>query len=82
MFLRYWNYSIQQIDGISPPLLKLLNEQMPEVNGNKLTISVRNETEGMALKKEIWISLLLNIYQSFGFPMLTIETEIQRLRKK
>ncbi|MFF2449815.1 PolC-type DNA polymerase III [Neobacillus sp. NPDC058068] len=71
----YWSYCIQQIDGIAPPLLKLLNEQHPEVNGNKLTVTVRNDTEGQAIKRK-YGGTITDIYQSFGFPILSIETEI------
>jgi DNA polymerase III subunit alpha, Gram-positive type len=80
LLLEYWNHCIQQIDGISPPLLKLLNEQIPEVNGQKLTISVRNETEGLALKRK-YASIITDIYQSYGFPTLTLETEIKSAEK-
>ncbi|WP_042374038.1 PolC-type DNA polymerase III [Neobacillus jeddahensis] len=76
----YWSYCIQQIDGISPPLLKLLNEQVPEASGNKLTITVRNETEGLALKRK-YGPVIGNIYQSFGFPLLAIDTEIKNEEK-
>jgi DNA polymerase-3 subunit alpha (Gram-positive type) len=76
LLLEYWSYCIQQIDGISPPLLKLLNEQIPAINGNKLTITVRNEAEGLALKRK-YGSVIENIYQSFGFPLLMIETDLQ-----
>src|SRR3954468_23491439 len=76
----YWSYSIQQIDGIAPPLLKLLNEQLPDVNGNKLTIMVRNDTEGQAIKRK-YSGVIAEIYQSFGFPNLTIETEIKNVEK-
>lgn len=76
----YWSYSIQQIDGIAPPLLKLLHEQLPEVNGNKLTISVRNDTEGQALKRK-YGETIAKIYQSFGFPNLSIETVIKSNEK-
>lgn len=76
----YWSYSIQQIDGIAPPLLKLLHEQLPEVNGNKLTINVRNETEGLALKRK-YGEIISKIYQSFGFPSLSIETELKNVEK-
>ncbi|CAH2713251.1 DNA polymerase III PolC-type [Neobacillus rhizosphaerae] len=72
----YWSYSIQQIDGISPPLLKLLNEQLPEVSGNKLTISVRNEAEGLALKRK-YGPVIGEVFQSIGFPLLAIETDIK-----
>jgi DNA polymerase III subunit alpha, Gram-positive type len=76
LLLEYWNHCIQQIDGISPPMIKLMNEQIPAVNGNKLTISVRNEAEGLALKRK-YGSVISAIYQSYGFPSLTIETDIQ-----
>lgn len=76
LLLQYWNYCIQQIDGISPPLLKLLNGQNPSVNGNKLTVSVRNEAEGLTLKSK-YSSIIGDIYQSFGFPVITIDTDVQ-----
>ena len=72
----YWSYSVQQIDGISPPLIKLLNEQIPEVNGNKLTLTVRNEAEGLALKRK-YGPVITDIYQSFGFPILAIDIDIK-----
>ncbi|MGZ4159263.1 MAG: PolC-type DNA polymerase III [Neobacillus sp.] len=80
LLLEYWNHCVQQIDGIAPPLLKLLNEQIPAVHGNKLTLSVRNETEGLALKRK-YAGTIVTIYQSFGFPALTIETELQTEEK-
>ncbi|MCM3689877.1 PolC-type DNA polymerase III [Neobacillus niacini] len=76
LLLEYWNYSIQQIDGISPPMLKLLNEQVPVLSGNKLTVSVNNETEGMAIKRK-YGGLITSLYQSYGFPSLSFETDIQ-----
>ncbi|XJZ28533.1 PolC-type DNA polymerase III [Bacillota bacterium Lsc_1132] len=74
--LEYWNSCIQQIDGIAPPLLKLLNEQLPAVNGNKLLIRVRNDAEGLALKRK-YGSVIADIYHTFGFPPLSIDTEIK-----
>ncbi|MEH7415809.1 PolC-type DNA polymerase III [Neobacillus drentensis] len=80
LILEYWNYCAQQIDGISPPLVKLLNEQIPEVSGNKLTVAVRNEAEGLALKRK-YGPVIGNIYQSFGFPLLAIDTELKNEEK-
>lgn len=71
----YWQTCIKEIDGIAPPLLKLLNEQVPKVHGTKLLLSVRNETEGLALKRK-YASIITDIFQSFGFPLLTIDTEV------
>jgi DNA polymerase III subunit alpha, Gram-positive type len=70
----YWKSCIQEIDGIAPPLLKLLNEQLPRVQGNKLVLSVRNDMEGLAIKRK-YAGLIADIFQSFGFPALAIDTE-------
>ena len=47
----YWLNCIQEIDGISPPILKLLHGQIPSVQGNKLLIKVRTEMESMSLRR-------------------------------
>lgn len=75
IFIDYWNASIRQLDGIAPPLLKLLNEQIPAIHGNKVTISVRNETEGLAIKRK-YAGMVADIYQTFGFPLISFETEV------
>ena len=80
LLLEYWNYSIQQIDGILPPMVKLLNEQVPAISGNKLTVSVRNDMEGIQVKKK-YGSILTSLYQSYGFPSLIVETEINSEEK-
>jgi DNA polymerase III subunit alpha, Gram-positive type len=75
LIAEYWNTCIQELDGISPPLLKLLNEQLPKVQGLKIIISVRNETEGLTLKRK-YADMITNIYQSYGFPGMVIDTEL------
>ncbi|GHH96558.1 PolC-type DNA polymerase III [Neobacillus kokaensis] len=77
---QYWSHCIQQIDGMSPPLTKLLNEQIPQLNGLKLIVTVHNETEGMTLKNK-YGPVIGQILQSFGFPMLSIETEVNNIEK-
>nr|WP_295970390.1 PolC-type DNA polymerase III [uncultured Bacillus sp.] len=71
----YWQACIKEIDGISPPLLKLLNEQIPSLQGNKLLIKVRNDMESMTIKKK-YTGLISSIYEDHGFPPLMIDTEI------
>ncbi|WP_102346908.1 PolC-type DNA polymerase III [Bacillus sp. Marseille-P3661] len=71
----YWPYFTQQLEGVSPSLLSLLKEQVPRLEGNKLIIQVRNEPEGIAIKKK-YAPTFVGIFQSYGFPMLTLETEI------
>lgn len=75
LILEYWNSCIQQIDGISPPLIKLLNEQKPKVQGSKITIFVGNELEGLAIKRK-YASFISDAYGFFGFPQVVIDTEI------
>ncbi|MCM3765730.1 PolC-type DNA polymerase III [Neobacillus niacini] len=75
IFCDYWSYCIRQIDGISPPLVKLLNGQVPEVSGNKITLSVRNEAEGLTIKQK-YSPIISEIYQSVGFPPLSFETKV------
>jgi len=71
----YWPQCVQEIDGIAPPLLKVLNEQLPRVQGNKIVLNVRNDMEGMAIKKK-YSGMLAEIFQTYGFPTLSIDTEI------
>jgi DNA polymerase III subunit alpha, Gram-positive type len=68
----YWNYCIQEIDGMSPMLLSLLNEQRPEIKGNKLIIQARNDTEARTLKQK-YSELISSIYQTIGFPVFNID---------
>ncbi|MBL5768514.1 PolC-type DNA polymerase III [Heyndrickxia sporothermodurans] len=71
----YWRHCIKELDGISPMLLSLLNEQVPTLKGNKLIVQTRNDTEARTLKQKYgeWIS---NIYQNFGFPLYVLDAEI------
>lgn len=71
----YWSACIEQMQGIAPPLVKLLNEQVPKVQGNKLIIHVHNEMEGLAIKRK-YADLISNAYQYFGFPPYVIDTEV------
>lgn len=74
MIKQYWKYSISQLQGMSPALLTLLHEQIPKVNGNKIVISARNNTECLTLKRK-YGNLILNIYYQLGFPTLQFDVE-------
>ncbi|MBY0120657.1 PolC-type DNA polymerase III [Bacillus sp. S/N-304-OC-R1] len=71
----YWKYCIQEMEGMAPPLIKLLNEQVPVVHGNKLIINVRNDTEGLSIKRK-YADIISRVYETLGFPLLSIDTEI------
>lgn len=77
LILDYWNKCIQEIDGISPPLVKLLNEQIPVVNGNKITITVGNELEELTIRRK-YAEVISNVYKDFGFLPLTIDARINQ----
>ncbi|XQY93547.1 PolC-type DNA polymerase III [Metabacillus sp. HB246100] len=71
----YWTICIQQMDGISPPMLALLNEQSPSVQGVKVLIKTKNDTEAMTIKRK-YASLIQESFQQFGFPIFQIDTTV------
>ncbi len=71
----YWKYCVKELDGISPVLLTLLNEQIPEVNGNVILVKTNNDTEARTLKHK-YGQLIQEIYQGFGFPALSLDSQI------
>src|SRR5699024_10425713 len=71
----YWNDCLQQIDGISPLLLSLLQKQLPSIKGNKLMLKARNDTEARTLKEK-YGEIISQIYQSYGFPAFIIEATV------
>ncbi|MEH7387909.1 PolC-type DNA polymerase III [Bacillus sp. JJ1521] len=77
----YWLLCLQELDGIAPPILSLLHNQIPTQQGLKLHIKTRNDTESMAIKKK-YGQLIGNVYQSYGFPLFTLETEVEVSNKE
>ncbi|RFU67808.1 PolC-type DNA polymerase III [Bacillus sp. V59.32b] len=71
----YWKNCIGELDGISPALLTLLNEQEPKVVGHRLIVNARNDAEAGQLKQK-YSALISNIYQKFGFPALSLDAEV------
>lgn len=70
----YWNFVIHQLEGMSPALLTLLNEQKPRMNGNKLIVQVRNETEALTIKKK-YAPLITKVFHQYGFPPLALDID-------
>ncbi|MBU8877869.1 PolC-type DNA polymerase III [Bacillus sp. FJAT-29790] len=75
LVLEYWHYCVQEMEGMAPPLIKLLNEQVPVLHGHKLMISVGNEMEGLSIKRK-YADMIARVYETFGFPTFSIDTEI------
>ncbi len=71
----YWSICISQLDGISPPMLSLLNEQVPTVQGVKVIVKTKNDTEAMTIKRK-YASLIQESFQQFGFPVFQLDTTV------
>ncbi|WP_404409228.1 PolC-type DNA polymerase III [Jeotgalibacillus malaysiensis] len=73
--LDYWETCLEELQGIAPPLLNLLTVQKPEINGNKITIKVSNETEGMQIKNK-YTEVLNSAFEKWGFGPFVLHTEV------
>lgn len=71
----YWESCLNQLEGVAPPLMNHLSKQKPTLTGNKLTLQVGSELEELTVKRK-YAEQMIDIYQSFGFPLLTIDTEL------
>lgn len=77
----YWSTCLREIDGASPALLSLLNEQIPKVVGNKLIVKARNAAEAGQLKNK-YSGIISSIYETYGFPTLALDTEISEMKEE
>ncbi|MGN1400410.1 MAG: PolC-type DNA polymerase III [Bacillus sp. (in: firmicutes)] len=75
LIVDYWNNCLTELDGVSPALLSLLNQQKPRVQGTKLIVKSRNHAEAGQLKNK-YSGLISNVYQQYGFPPMVLDTEI------
>ncbi|AWK46145.1 PolC-type DNA polymerase III [Bacillus velezensis] len=71
----YWTRCIEELEGTSPPMVALLNQQKPKLKGNKLIVKTKTDTEASALKNK-YSALIQHSYRQFGFPELQLDTEI------
>ena len=71
----YWSRCIEELQGISPPIISLLNQQKPKLKGNKLIVKTKTDTEAAALKNK-YRSMIQAGYRQFGFPDLQLDAEI------
>lgn len=71
----YWSRCIEELQGISPPIISLLNQQKPKLKGNKLIVKTKTDTEAAALKNK-YSSMIQAEYRQFGFPDLQLDAEI------
>ena len=81
LIVDYWRNCLAEMDGGSPALLSLLNGQVPRVTGSKLTVKARNAAEAGQLKNK-YSGLISNIYQTYGFPPLVLDTELAEVTEE
>lgn len=75
LVMDYWNHCLQEIDGMSPMLYSLLANQLPTMNGNKIIVQGRNDTEARTLQKK-YGELITGYYENIGFPSFIFEATI------
>ncbi|MFS1518411.1 PolC-type DNA polymerase III [Bacillus sp. SCS-151] len=80
-FQAYWTVCLLEFEGIQSPLLNLLHDQTPHLNGINAIVKVRNDTEAVALKRK-FAKDIGEVYQQFGFPYLQLETEVNYSEKE
>ncbi|ANB60225.1 PolC-type DNA polymerase III [Anoxybacteroides amylolyticum] len=73
----YWPLCLRSLEDMSSPILMLLQEQTPTVQGNKIIVTARNEAEALAVKRR-FAEKLPEIYETFGFPLFRLETEVKQ----
>ncbi|MEK4950053.1 PolC-type DNA polymerase III [Bacillus sp. FSL W8-1127] len=73
----YWQDCIRNLDGISPPVRKILETQEPVLQGNKLLIQAPGEMEALTIKRKYGSFIQAN-YQNYGFPLLQVDVEISQ----
>ncbi|MEL3971293.1 PolC-type DNA polymerase III [Rossellomorea oryzaecorticis] len=79
--LDYWSECVKEIQGISPPLLKLLNNQKPEVIGNKIIVKASNDTEATQLKRK-YGEIISSAFENFGFPKLVFDAVVAQIEEQ
>ncbi|MFD2628419.1 PolC-type DNA polymerase III [Oceanobacillus kapialis] len=72
----YWKLFVGTKTNLSPAYKDLIHEQIPQVNHNKIMLTVRNEAEGSALKKRL-DEEFKQFCTKAGLRYYPIETEVK-----
>ncbi|MCM3003737.1 PolC-type DNA polymerase III [Priestia koreensis] len=73
----YWRHCVSELQGISPMLLSLLQNQMPALQGVKLQVQARNDAEATSVRQK-YGQLIADQYMQYGFPALQFLTEVKQ----
>ncbi|WNF35423.1 PolC-type DNA polymerase III [Bacillaceae bacterium IKA-2] len=77
----YWPYLVDSLEGFSPSIMLFLRGQTPMISGQKLIISVRNETEATALIRKLKAPFK-ETFLKLGFQNYQLETEIKQSKQE
>ncbi|MFD1018221.1 PolC-type DNA polymerase III [Thalassobacillus hwangdonensis] len=72
----YWRCFIQSVPKLSPAYKDLLLQQQPEINGNKIMLTCRNEAESHAIQKKLHEPLSL-FCKKAGIQSCMITTKVK-----
>ncbi|MFA9558046.1 PolC-type DNA polymerase III [Evansella sp. AB-rgal1] len=76
----YWPYFIEKLRSSTNGLIKRLQEQTPYIHGNKIVITVMNETEGEMVLRRIQ-EPIQHIFEKLGFGRISVETIIKESKE-
>ncbi len=79
--LEYWPYVVDRLDGFSPSILHFLKAQTPAIQGQKIMITVRNETEATALSRKLK-DPLKDVFLKLGFPSYQVEATVKQSKQE
>ncbi|MFG6115081.1 PolC-type DNA polymerase III [Halobacillus sp. MO56] len=74
--LDYWKCFVQTVPQLSPAYKDLVLEQQPEINGNKIMLTCRNEAESHAVQKRLH-EPLLSFCKKVGITPCTVATQVK-----
>ncbi|SFD88306.1 DNA polymerase III catalytic subunit, PolC type [Bacillus sp. OV194] len=73
---QYWEICCEKLKTTASSLIPGLLGQTPEVTGNKIKVTVRNEAEGLLIKRKL-SSAMTEVYRSFGMESVSLEIEVK-----
>lgn len=83
----YWTRCIEELQGISPPIISLLSQQKPKLQGNKLIVKTKTDTEASALKNK-YSAMIQAGYRQFASDfqldaeIFVSDQEVQKFREQ
>ncbi|RXI97971.1 PolC-type DNA polymerase III [Anaerobacillus alkaliphilus] len=79
--IEYWPFLVDSLEGFSPSIQHFLKGQTPEIQGQKIIITVRNETEATALSRKLK-DPLKDAFLRLGFPNYLVEATVKQSKQE